>query len=151
VLDVRDSALDLVRAEVDVALRADNPTVVEQIVAATGGHGAEVVLDLVGNDTTLTLSTGVVAPYGAVRAIGLTEGHFTFETSQGALSLPWGASLTRPYSGTYQDLIEVVALATSGHLRPTVQPYGLDEALTALDDLEAGKLSRRGVLVPQGA
>ncbi|MDN5854323.1 MAG: oxidoreductase, partial [Actinomycetia bacterium] len=66
-------------------------------------------------------------------------------------SLPWGASLTRPYSGTYQDLVEVVALAAGGHLRPTVQTYGLDEALTALDDLEAGKLSRRGVLVPQGA
>jgi alcohol dehydrogenase, propanol-preferring len=150
VLDVRDAALETVRADVDAVLRADDPTVAEQVLTATGGSGAEVVLDLVGTDATLALATGIVAHYGAVRAIGLSEGNFSFETSQGAQSLPWGASLTRPCSGTYQDLVEVVALAASGHLRPAVRTYALDEALTALDDLEAGRLSARGVLVPRG-
>jgi propanol-preferring alcohol dehydrogenase len=88
VLDVRDAALDAIRAEVDLALRADDPSVAEQFLAATRGYGAEVVLDLVGDDATLALPTGIVAPYGAVRAIGLTEGPFTFETSQGRSPCP---------------------------------------------------------------
>ncbi|MBW0100989.1 alcohol dehydrogenase catalytic domain-containing protein [Pseudonocardia sp. KRD291] len=149
VLDVRDDALDAVRSEVDAALHSADPTVAEQVLSRTGGYGAEVVLDLVGTDSTLALATGIVAPYGAVRAIGLTEGHFTFETSQGAMSLPWGASLTRPYSGTKADLVEVVALAASGHLRPQVQTFPLDQGLLALDELEAGRLTGRGVLLPE--
>lgn len=148
VLDIRDAPLEAIRGEVDLALRADDPTAAEQILAATGGYGAEVVLDLVGNDASLAFSGGVVAPYGAIRAIGLDEGHFGFETSLGSVSLPFGASLTRPYSGTKQDLVEVVALAAAGHLRPTIQEFALDEALTALDDLAAGRLTGRGVLIP---
>jgi alcohol dehydrogenase, propanol-preferring len=151
VLDVKAAALEAVRDEADAVFDSSDPSIVDTVLAATGGGGAEVVLDLVGNDATLALATGVVAPYGAVRAIGLTEGRFTFETSQGALSLPWGASLTRPYSGTYQDLVEVVELARSGHLRPAVQTFSLDQALFALDQLEAGSLTGRGVLVPGGA
>lgn len=148
VLDLSDDALDSVRGQVDLALRADDPEAAGAILDATGGYGAEVVLDLVGNDDTLRLAGGVVAPYGVVRAIGLSEGRFTFETSQGAMSLPWGASLTRPYSGTYRDLVEVVALATAGGLDPAVRRFPLERGLEALDELEAGRLRARAVLVP---
>lgn len=151
VLDVKETALAAIRDEADAVLDSSDPGVADKVLAATGGSGADVVIDLVGNDATLALAAGIVAPYGAVRAVGLTEGHFTFETSQGALSLPWGVSLTRPYSGTYQDLVEVVALARSGHLRPVVQTFPLDQALSALDQLEAGSLTGRGVLVPRNA
>jgi propanol-preferring alcohol dehydrogenase len=147
-LDVRDTALDAIRGQVDAALHADDPTVAEQVLVGTGGYGAEVVLDLVGTDATLALATGIVAPYGAVRAIGLSEGEFTFETGQGALSLPWGASITRPYSGTYSDLVDCVALATAGHLTPPIQRFPLTQGLTVFDELEAGRLTGRGVLVP---
>ncbi len=150
VLDIRDAALEGIRDEADVVLRADDPAATEQVLAETGGYGAEVVLDLVGNDSSLPFAGGIVAPYGAIRAIGLDEGHFTFETSLGSVSLPFGASLTRPYSGTKADLVETVALAASGHLRPKIQEFALDQALTALDDLEAGRLSGRGVLLPRG-
>jgi propanol-preferring alcohol dehydrogenase len=148
VLDVLDAALDAVRDQVDLAIRADDPAAVEAVLGATEGYGAEVVLDLVGNDKTLALAGNVVAPYGAIRAVGLTEGHFTFETSQGAMSLPWGASLTRPYSGTFQDLVEVVALAQAGKLTPEVHRFPLEQALTALDELEAGRVRGRAVLIP---
>lgn len=149
-LDIRDAALDAIRDEVDVALNANDPAAGEQVLAETGGYGAEVVLDLVGTDSSLRFSGGIVAPYGAIRAIGLDEGHFTFETSLGSVSLPFGATLTRPYSGTKADLVEVVALASSGHLRPKIQEFPLDHGLTALDELEAGRLSGRGVLRPDG-
>lgn len=148
VLDIRDAPLDAIRADVDVAINANDPAAAEQVLAETGGYGAEVVLDLVGNDSSLAFSGGIVAPYGAIRAVGLDEGHFTFETSIGSVSLPFGASLTRPYSGTKSDLVEVVALAASGHLRPVIQEFPLDQGLHALDELEAGRLSGRGVLRP---
>ncbi|HVW42091.1 MAG TPA: alcohol dehydrogenase catalytic domain-containing protein [Amycolatopsis sp.] len=149
VLDVLDAALDAVRDQVDLALHSDDPGAADAILRATGGCGAEVVLDLVGNDSTLALATTVVAPYGAVRAIGLSEGHFTFETSQGAMSLSWGASLTRPYSGTLQDLVEVVGLAQAGLLTPEIHRFSLEQGLTALDELEAGRVRGRAVLIPE--
>ncbi|MFJ8816545.1 alcohol dehydrogenase catalytic domain-containing protein [Amycolatopsis thermoflava] len=148
VLDVLDEALDAVRDQVDVALRADDPEAAEVVLKATSGYGAEVVFDLVGNDRTLAFAAGVVAPYGAVRAIGLSEGTFAFETSQGAMSLPWGATVTRPYSGTLQDLVEVVGLARAGLLRPEIHRFPLDRALSAFDELEAGRMRGRAVLIP---
>lgn len=147
-LDVRLDARRHIQSEVDLVLDASNRRADEQVLAATGGYGAEVVLDLVGNDETLALAARIVAPYGAVRAIGLSEGHFTFETSQGALSLPWGATLSRPYSGTYADLVDVVALARENYLRPEVQMFSLERALEAFDALEAGRLTGRAVLIP---
>ena len=51
---------------------------------------------------------------------------------------------------TKADLVEVVALASSGHLRPKIREFPLEQGLTALDELEAGRLSGRGVLRPGG-
>jgi propanol-preferring alcohol dehydrogenase len=58
-----------------------------------------------------------VAPYGDIRVPGLSDGVFEFQTSQLPMDLPWGASLTRPYSGTHQDLHDLVALAQTGRIR----------------------------------
>jgi propanol-preferring alcohol dehydrogenase len=146
-LDIRDNVLSGIRGQVDLALRADKPSVADDVLAATDGYGAEVVIDLVGSDDTLALATAMVAPYGEVRAIGLSEGRFVFETSQGAQSLPWGATLTRPYSGAYSDLVEVVALARAGRSRPAVELFPLERALEAFDELEAGRLTGRAVLI----
>lgn len=42
----------------------------------------------------------------------------------------------------------MVALAASGHLRPRIQTFPLGQGLLALDELEAGRLTGRGVLLP---
>jgi propanol-preferring alcohol dehydrogenase len=146
-LDVKDDALAAVHDKVDRALRSDVPDIADQVLEATGGYGADLVLDLVGSSATLTLAGAVVAPYGAIRVPGLSDGVFEFETSQLATSLPWGASLTRPYSGTYQDLNDLVALAKTGRLAANLTRYDFDHALQAFDDLEAGKIVGRAVIV----
>jgi propanol-preferring alcohol dehydrogenase len=61
--------------------------------------------------------------------------------------LPWGASITRPYGGTYQDLHDLVALAQTGQININLVRYNFDEALRAFNDLEAGKISGRAVVV----
>jgi propanol-preferring alcohol dehydrogenase len=146
-LDIRDSSLAAVRDRVDHTFHSDDPGVAAQVLDVTAGYGADVVLDLVGNNATLKLAGAIVAPYGAIRVPGLSDGVFEFETSQTSVSLPWGASITRPYSGTYQDLHDLVALAQTGRLRANLTRYPFAEALTAFDDLQAGKINGRAVLV----
>ncbi|RFA10645.1 oxidoreductase [Subtercola boreus] len=146
-IDLKDSSLDAVRDKVAHTFRSDDPELVSKILDTTGGYGADVVLDFVGNDTTLALDGHIIAPYGAIRVPGLSDGTFAFETSQTQTSLPWGASITRPYSGTYQDLYDLVALARTGKLDVDITEYAFDDALTALDDLHAGRVVGRAVLV----
>ncbi|EDX80112.1 MAG: oxidoreductase [Alphaproteobacteria bacterium] len=146
-LDVNDQALDAVRDHVDLALKSNVEGVAEQIVAFTEGYGADVVLDFVGADATLRLASGVIARYGAILVPGLGCGVLPFETAQTSTILPWGASLIRPYSGTYDDLHQIVDLARSGRISPVIQRYNFEQALDALDDLETGKVRGRAVLI----
>jgi alcohol dehydrogenase, propanol-preferring len=146
-LDINEAALNAVRHKVDHTFSADAADVAECVLEAAGGYGADFVLDLVGNSATLKLAGGVVAPYGAIRVPGLDEGVFEFETSQVSTSLPWGASITRPYSGTHPDLHDLVALAKTRPLDVNLVRYSFDDALKAFDHLEAGKINGRAVVV----
>jgi alcohol dehydrogenase, propanol-preferring len=146
-LDIKEAALSAVRGKVDHTFSSDATDAAERVLEAAGGYGADFVLDLVGNATTLKLAGDVVAPYGAIRVPGLGDGLFEFETSQLATSLPWGASITRPYSGTHQDLHDLVALAKTHAIDVNLVRYSFDEALTAFDDLEAGTINGRAVIV----
>ena len=146
-LDVKAAALEAVRHKVDYTFVSSSSDLAEQVMEAAGGYGADFVLDLVGNSETLKLAAAVIAPYGSIRVPGLSDGVFEFETSQLSTSLPWGASLTRPYSGTYQDLHDLVALAKTGQIDIKLIRYNFDEALKAMDDLEAGNINGRAVVM----
>ncbi|MCC2976584.1 alcohol dehydrogenase catalytic domain-containing protein [Sphingomonas sp. PL-96] len=147
-LDVNEEALSAVHDHVDLALKSNADGVADRIVAFTEGYGADVVLDFVGIDATLRLSGSVIARYGAIRVPGLGCGVLPFETAQSSTILPWGASLVRPYSGTYDDLRQIVDLARQRRINPVIQRYPFEQAIEALDDLEAGKVRGRAVLIP---
>jgi propanol-preferring alcohol dehydrogenase len=146
-VDVKQAALDGVRDKVDHAILATDPGVGDKILAAAGGHGPDVVLDFVGSTATLALSGSVVAPYGAVRVAGQSDGTFQFETNRATTALPRGATIDRPYSGTRQDLSELVGLARAGGLDTQIVRYRLTDALDALDDLENGRITGRAIVV----
>jgi propanol-preferring alcohol dehydrogenase len=149
-IDISDAALALVADTADVTFRADRTDIAKVILAETEGRGVEAVIDLVGSDQTLRLASSVVAPYGAIQAIGLSGGSAPFETTlASSIGLPWGATFMKPYSGTYRDLAEVIALARGGKLKTTIQRFRLDDAVTALDELAAGRIRGRAVLIPQ--
>jgi propanol-preferring alcohol dehydrogenase len=145
-LDIKDDLLARIKDKVDYTFRSDDPKVSAEVLAVTGGYGVDMVLDIVGNTATLALSASIVAPYGAIRVPGLSSGVFRFETDQLSTSLPWGASITRPYSGTRQNLHDLVLLARTGRLTANLTQYAFDDALKALDDLEAGKVNGRAVI-----
>lgn len=146
-VDVRPEALDDVRDTADHSLLATDDDLAEKVLRTTGGHGADVVLDFVGTTTTLALAGAVVAPYGAIRVPGQGNGTFQFETDRTTTTLPRGATISRPYSGTRQDLVDLVALARTRPLNTRIRRYEFDDAVSALDDLDNGRLSGRAVIV----
>jgi propanol-preferring alcohol dehydrogenase len=120
------------------------PDAAPAILDLTGG--AEAVVDFVGTDETLALAARVVATRGIVALLGLAGGTVPF----GFFQLAPEASLTTVVAGTVRDLQEVVALARAGRICSQIRAYPLREVNQALDDLRAGRVDGRAVVVPRG-
>lgn len=146
--DISDEAIEAARPWVDTTLRSDEPALAETIVAMTEGFGVDVVLDFVGNDATLRLAAAVVGRSGAIRVVGLSGGTLPFVARSAGNPLPRGVTITCPYGGTYGDLAAVIALAKRGDIRPLVTRFSLQDAMSAFDALQAGKIRGRAVLIP---
>lgn len=52
--------------------------------------------------------------------------------------------------GTYNDLVELMALAAQGKVTLHITTYPLDAVNDAMADLDGGRLHGRGILVPEG-
>jgi NAD+-dependent secondary alcohol dehydrogenase Adh1 len=50
--------------------------------------------------------------------------------------------------GSYNDLVELMALAAQQKVRLHTAKYALDDVQTAIDDLDAGRVRGRAILVP---
>lgn len=143
-VDQRDAALLLAEAAGAHHTVAAGSDAVARIHDLTGGRRADVVIDCVGVASTLELGAAVSRPLGHVTLVGIGGGSFTFNY----FSLPFEVSLASTYWGTYTELIEVIALAEAGHLRPRIERYGLEEAPEVYRRLAAGEIEGRAVVVP---
>ena len=110
----------------------------------TGGSGADVVLDFVGSDETLSGALAAVAPEGLVVVVGLLGGAVPFSFFSQAPE----ATLTTSYWGTRNELAELVALAEAGRVACHVERHPLDEINTVFTRLSHGEIDGRAVLVP---
>ncbi len=110
----------------------------------TAGQGVDVVLDFVGNQATLELAGAVVRPLGDLTVVGAGGANATV----GFGVLPYEVSVQTTFWGNLAELAEVVDLAARDIIRPRVQHYTLDEALTAYRDLAAGRIDGRAVIRP---
>ncbi len=119
------------------------------VLDTTGGLGAQVILDFVGNDESLRTAASSVAPNGIVQIAGLAGGQIPIVAApRDGRGWPWGASVRASYGGTRSDLTACIALALDGHLAVDVERFALQDALQAFSLLEAGKVKGRGVLIP---
>ena len=50
--------------------------------------------------------------------------------------------------GSYNDLVELMALNAAGRVTMLTQTYPLEAVNDAMDDLDAGRLRGRGILIP---
>jgi propanol-preferring alcohol dehydrogenase len=117
---------------------------VARIRSATGGLGAEVVVDLVGSDDTLALAVASSRVWGHLTIVGLAGGTLpvTF------FGIPYECSVATTYWGTHGELREVLALARAGRLHVKVERFPLERAMEAYDRLRAGTITGRAVVTP---
>ena len=119
-------------------------TAASDIRDLTSGRGAEVVIDLVGADTTLALAAQIVRPMGHLTIVGIAGG--TLPVS--FFGIPYEVSVATTYWGTLPELVEVIALAQAGHLKAHTRTFSLDDAMSAYRSMRDQTLDGRAVIVP---
>ncbi|MEV6284980.1 NAD(P)-dependent alcohol dehydrogenase [Kribbella sp. NPDC051770] len=109
---------------------------VEEVLEQTGGAGAQVVLDFVGENGTEADGVAMTRNSGSYFVIGYG----------GKVDVPTIDVISREINvvgnlvGSYNDLADLMELAAQGRVRLATQQYSLDDALTALDDLDGGRV-----------
>lgn len=111
---------------------------------ATGGRGAELVLDVVGTDDTLALAVACGRPEGDVTLVGLAGGSLPFSF----FSQPYECSLSTTYWGSAGELHEVLELARAGRIHAKVERFRLSEAADVYARLRRGDIQGRAVVCP---
>ena len=112
-------------------------------MAATGGVYAAV--DFAGSEGSLNFATGVLAKGGKVVVTGLIGGGLTIGTAMFPLK---AMTIEGTMTGTLDEARELMALAHGGNIPPIpFRERPLAEAQAALDDLRAGRVVGRSVLV----
>jgi NAD+-dependent secondary alcohol dehydrogenase Adh1 len=116
---------------------------VEAVKDITGG-GANVVLDFVAEQGAEKDGFAMTAPAGSYFVIGYG----------GTVEIPTldiistERNIVGNIVGTYNDLAELMVLAQSGKVTLHTRTYPLDSAVDAIQDLDAGRVRGRAILVP---
>ena len=147
VLDRNEEALALTREwGADETVTVDGSHV-EKVLDMTDGHGAEVVLDFVGEQGAENDSWAMTRRAGSDFVIGY-GGRVDVPTID---VISTERNVVGNLVGSYNDLVELMALAAAGRVEMLTHTYPLDAVNDAMDDLDAGRLRGRGILVPASA
>jgi alcohol dehydrogenase, propanol-preferring len=143
-VDQRAEALELATASgADLTVTA-GPDAADEVRDATGGLGADVVLDFVGAQATMELGAAITRPLGDLTVVGLGHGSIPFSF----FSVAPEVSLQTTYWGSITELIELLELARRGVVKAEHTTFALADAPKAYDALKAGTLRGRAVVVP---
>ncbi|MEX2036399.1 MAG: alcohol dehydrogenase catalytic domain-containing protein [Xanthobacteraceae bacterium] len=114
------------------------------LLGATGG-GVFAACDFVGSEKSLAFATGALAKGGKVVVTGLLGGNFPLPATMFVLK---AMTVEGTLTGTLAQAREVMALAQAGKIAPPpMRERPLAQAQAALDDLRAGRVVGRVVLV----
>jgi NAD+-dependent secondary alcohol dehydrogenase Adh1 len=144
VVDRNPAALEVVRQyRVQHVVEADG-TQVQQVLDLTGGAGADVVLDFVGEGGVENEALEMTRNTGSDFVIGY-GGTITTPTLD---MITTERNIVGNLVGTFIDLDELMTLAQQGKVELYTQTYPLERVQDAIADLGAGRLRGRGILVP---
>ena len=144
VLDRSDLALGLAReCGAHHAVRADDGAV-DAVMALTGGHGAEAVIDFVGEGDAIDKGLAMTRNGGFYYIVGY-GGRVQIPAIDMIVS---ERTIVGNLVGTYAELVELMALADRGLVTLATREYTLADANRALHDLHAGTIKGRAVLIP---
>jgi NAD+-dependent secondary alcohol dehydrogenase Adh1 len=116
----------------------------DAVADLTGGQGAHVVLDFVAEQGAEADGFAMTRRAGSYFVIGYG----------GTLNIPTLDVISTERNiignivGTYNDLVELMALAQGGKVTLHTKAYPLDAAPDAVADLDAGRVRGRAILVP---
>ena len=128
-----------------IVLAREDRSHVAEIREMTGGVGAEVVIDYVGEGGAERDGVELLAANGVDFLVGY-GGHLNAEIL-GEVLFP-EVSFVGNICGNYNELVELVALAARGAVRLTTTTFPLEGVNEALHALDQGRMIGRGVLVP---
>ncbi|WIV55604.1 NAD(P)-dependent alcohol dehydrogenase [Amycolatopsis nalaikhensis] len=119
-------------------------TQVSQVLDLTGGHGAEAVIDFVGEGGATSDGIAMLRRAGDYHVVGYGE-NIDVPTID---VISTEINLIGNLVGSYNDLCELMVLAAQGRVKLHTARYRLEEFQSALDDLDAGRIRGRAILVP---
>ena len=117
---------------------------VDAVMGLTDGTGANVVLDFVAEQGAEQDGFAMTGGGGSYYVIGYG----------GTVNIPTldiistERNIVGNIVGTYNDLAELMVLAQAGKVTLHTKTYPLDAAVDAINDLDAGKVRGRAILVP---
>ncbi len=124
----------------------DGVTIAREI-ELTDGHGAEAIIDFVGEKGAVEDGVAMLQDGGFYYVIGYGEN----------IDVPTIDVIFREISfignlvGTYVDLQDLMTLTAQGKVTLHTSTYPLDAINDAMADLDNGRLQGRGILIPAGA
>ena len=119
-------------------------TQVEQVLELTGGFGAEQVIDFVGEGGSTSQGLQMTRRAGDYHVVGYGE-----DIQIPAIDvISTEINIVGNLVGSYSDLVELMALAAQGRVTLHTAKYPLDQFQTAIDDLSAGQVRGRAILIP---
>lgn len=117
----------------------------DETLRLTDGRGVDVIIDTVGAENTISDSFKVLAKNGALVVVGLIGSQ---------IKVPLLQAIVNEYQvyaslwGNYNELKEVIELASQRKIRHSYQRFSLKEVNQAVDSLKQGQIVGRAVIVP---
>jgi NAD+-dependent secondary alcohol dehydrogenase Adh1 len=117
---------------------------VDRVLELTGGHGAETVIDFVGEGGSTAEGVRMLRRAGDYHVVGYGENIDVPTIDIISTEINFIGNLV----GSYNDLVELMALAARKAVTLHTSKYPLDQFQEAIDDLDAGRVRGRAILVP---
>ena len=119
-------------------------THVDQVLELTGGNGAEAVIDFVGEGGSTGEGVRMLHRAGDYHVVGYGENINIPTIDIISTEINFIGNLV----GSYNDLCDLMALAARGAVTLHTAKYRLDDFQSAIDDLDAGNVRGRAILIP---
>ena len=147
VVDRNPAALELAKklgADHTVQAGNDDALVKEVLALTHHGKGAEAVIDFVAEGGSTSTGVRMLRQAGNYFVVGYGENINIPTIDIISTEINFIGNLV----GSYNDLAELMVLAAQGKVVLHTTKYKLDDFQKAIDDLSAGKVRGRAILVP---
>lgn len=146
VIDRNEGALKLAKelGADHVILGTEDGSFVQKVLDLTNGKGAESVIDFVAEGGSTKTGIKMIRRNGNYAIVGYGENLDVPTIDIISTEINFIGNLV----GSYNDLAELMILAAQGKVKLHTSIYKLEDFQKAIDDLSAGKVRGRAILVP---